>query len=340
MNWHLQWDYGSAEIISTAAILKSCTFRLPSGRLFAPLACAPWAGGREEVDLDLPGHMRQLGGEFVCLPFGVGAPPPGLAARWASADSRYPQPVQHGPCAEREWRLVSSSRTHVEMRIDYPGTDDIKSVTRVIRADPSGPALDMQVSVHARRATALPFALHPIFRMPQRPLAVSVHIPCRRGFTYPGILPPGISPLATDAEFDTLAAVPLAAGGYLDLSHLPHGPPAEEFLQLIGVTGEATIAYADEHAGVRLTWDPKLLPSCLLWLSDRSLQEAPWRGGFRGFAIEPAAAAFDLPVDHTRGPNPIRTAGTPTVLAVGTVRPTVVAYRLAAEELPVGHTAF
>lgn len=333
--WHLQWGFGSAEIISTAAILKSCTLRLPSGRLFVPLACAPWAGAAE-ADPDLPGHMRQLGGEFVCLPFGVGTVPSALAARWTGAASAYPQPVQHGVCADGEWDLVSSSRTHVELRIDYPRTEDIKSVTRVIRADPAAPALDIQVSVHARRPTELPFALHPIFRLPERPSGVSIHIPFRRGFTYPGTLPPGTSPLATDAEFDTLAAVPLKGGGHVDLSRLPYGYPAEEFLQLNGVTGEATVAYADENARIRLTWNPRLLPSCLLWVSDRALQEAPWGGQFRGFAIEPAAAVFDLPVDCARGPNPIRATGTRTTLAVDPGQPTVIAYRLAAEAVGDG----
>lgn len=332
MSWQLQWDCGIAEIISTAAILKSCTFRLPSGRLFAPLAWAPWADA-EQSGSDLPGHMRRLGGEFICLPFGVGTVPPALTARWMSSASRYPQPVQHGVCADEEWRLVSSSARHIELRIDYPRTGDIESITRVIRAVPAVPALDIQVSVYARRPTELPFALHPIFRLPDRLSSVLLQVPFRRGFTYPGTLPPGISPLITDAEFEKLEAVPLEAGGYFDVSRLPDGRPTEELLQLAGVTGDATITYADENARVRLSWDRELLPSCLLWVSDRSLQEAPWGGRFRGFALEPAAVAFDLPVECARGPNPIRAAGTPTTLALDPLRPTVIAYRLSAEEI-------
>ena len=333
MSWKLQWDCGSAEVIATAAILKSCIFRLPSGRIFAPLACAPWARGGEDVDPGLPGHMRHLGGEFVCLPFGVGTVPSSLAPGWAGSAGTYPQPVQHGACADGEWDLVSSSPTHVELRIDYPKGGDIHSVTRTVRADPTAPALDVEVSLHARRSTKLPFAFHPIFRLPHRPLGVSIHIPFRHGFTYPGTLLPGISPVATDARFETLAAVPLRGGGYLDLSRLPHGEPMEEFMQLAGVTGEASVAYTDERARIKLTWDPKMLPSCLLWVSDRSLQEPPWCGRFRGFAIEPAAAAFDLPVVVARGQNPVQIGGTATVLTVHPARPTVIRYRLAAEAI-------
>lgn len=332
-SWHLQWDFGSAEIISTAAILKACVFRLPSGRLFAPLACALWASGREDVHPDLPGHMRHLGGEFVCLPFGVGTLPPSLGRRWADSGGTYPQPVQHGACADGEWDLVSSSSSHVELRIDYPKEDDIHFVTRTVRADAAASALDIQISVYARRSTRLPFAFHPIFRLPHRPLGASIHIPFRRGFTYPGTLPPGISPTATDVDFESLAAVPLKAGGYFDLSRLPHEEPMEEFIQLAGVTGEATVEYAYERARVRLTWDPKMLPSCLLWVSDRSLQEPPWCGRFQGFAIEPAATAFDLPVDVARGPNPVQAEGTATVLPVHPGQPTVIGYRMAAEEI-------
>jgi len=162
---------------------------------------------------------------------------------------------------------------------------------------------------------------------------VSIHIPFRRGLTYPGTLPPGISSTATDADFESLAAVPLKGGEYLDLSRLPHGKPMEEFIQLMGVTGEAIVEYADEAARMRLTWDPKMLPSCLLWVSDRSLQEPPWCGRFQGFAIEPAATAFDLPVDIARRPNPVRAEGAATVLPMHPGEPTVIRYRLAAEEI-------
>ena len=285
------------------------------------------------MDPDLPGHMRHLGGEFVCLPFGVGSVPPSLARRWGASGDTYPQPLQHGACADGEWDLVSSSPTHVELRIDYPKGDDIHSVTRTIRADPAASALDIQISVHARRSTGLPFAFHPIFRLPQRPLGVSLHIPFRRGLTYPGTLPPGSSPTAIDADFESLAAVPLKGGEYLDFSRLPHEEPMEEFIQLMGVSGEAIVEYADERARVRLSWDPKMLPSCLLWVSDRSLQEPPWCGRFQGFAVEPAATAFDLPVDIARRPNPVRAEGAATVVPMHPGQPTVIRYRFAAEEI-------
>jgi hypothetical protein len=221
----------------------------------------------------------------------------------------------------------------VKLRIDYPQGDDVAFVTRAVRADPSASALDIQISVYARRATKLPFAFHPIFRLPNRPFGVSVHIPFRHGFTYPGTLPPGTSPTAIDTDFEALTAVPRNGGGCFDLSRLPHREPLEEFLQLTGVTGEATVTYADERARIRLTWDPKRLPSCLLWVSDQALQEPPWGGRFQGFAVEPAVTAFDLPVEVARGPNPIQAAGTNTVIAVHPGQPTVMGYRLAAEEI-------
>ena len=259
--------------------------------------------------------------------------PPALARRWGGSEGTYPQPVQHGACADEEWDLVSSSPTHVELRLEYPKGGDIDSVTRTVRADPVASALDIQIAIFVRRSTGLPFAFHPIFRLPQRPLGVSLHIPFRRGLTYPGTLPPGISPTAIDASFESLTAVPLKGGGHFDLSRLPHGEPMEEFIQLMGVNGEASVEYAEERARVRLTWDPKMLPSCLLWVSDRSLQEPPWGGRFRGFAVEPAAAVFDLPVDVARRANPVRAEGAATVLPLHPGEPTVIRYRLAAEEI-------
>ena len=65
----LQWSHGEATVLTTAAMLAECSFALPSGD-FSPFARAPWIGNIS--DPEISGHLRELGGDFVCLPFGVG----------------------------------------------------------------------------------------------------------------------------------------------------------------------------------------------------------------------------------------------------------------------------
>jgi len=45
------------------------------------------------------------------------------------------------------------------------------------------------------------------------------------------------------------------------------------------------IDYFDEHAYAQLSGDTTMLPSCLLWPSDRALAEPPWNQRFRGLGF-------------------------------------------------------
>jgi hypothetical protein len=326
----LEWKYGRAEVISLAGMLRQCTFHFASGRQFSPLARAPWAG-MADVDRSLPGHMQELGGEFVCLPFGSDVTPADLTARWHNPRRETNNRTPHGASADGEWTVVEHTASHVELSIDYPASDPVERLTRRISADPAAPALIISVTIYARRPVRLPFALHPVFKLPARARRAELHVPFRFGLTYPALLPPGASRLIPDAEFQALSAIP-SLGSVADLSRLPLEAPCEDLVQLCGVTGEASLAYLDEGARVKLTWNPLLLPSCVLWVSDRALQDPPWRGAFRGIGVEPAAAAFDLPISIAAEPNPMSVRGIPTALPLDPRRPVVLEYRLAAEE--------
>jgi hypothetical protein len=59
---------------------------------------------------------------------------------------------------------------------------------------------------------------------------------------------------------------------------------------LCRVDSPITVRYPAEDVRFRLTWDTKILPSCLLWPTDRSITEPPWNGRFRGLGLEPIAA--------------------------------------------------
>ena len=57
---------------------------------------------------------------------------------------------------------------------------------------------------------------------------------------------------------------------------------------------------------ITLSWDARLLPNCLLWLSNRGRTFAPWNGQNLCLGIEPIAAAFDLGEDVSSHDNPLR----------------------------------
>ena len=327
--WHLNWNFGSATLRSTAAMLWECEFRLPSGRRFAPFARAPWADD-PSIDAALPGHMRHLGGEFVCVPFGIGGAPLNLLAEWPEDSWANINPAAHGHSSNLAWELQAADDAHIALRLNYPADDDIEHLVRRFTVVKDAPALDVDLTIHARRATRQPIGLHPILRLPERAGQLAIEANFEFGITYPAWVPPGLSRVAAGARFTHLASVPGIDGRRVDYSTLPKDSPTEEMLTLCKVRGPITLRYQDEQAFFRLTWDTHLLPSCLLWPSDRSIPDPPWNGSFRGLGVEPIAAVFDAAREVALESNPLNAAGVATALTIEPGRPLTIRYRLEA----------
>jgi len=314
-----------------AAMLWDCEFRLKSGRRFTPLARAPWAD-QIGVDASLPAHMRLLGGEFVCLPFGIGGMPADLSPEWRSDAWGNVNRTPHGHSADGTWGLVSSDPSQVELQLQYPQDEDVESVTRRVKVVPDAPALDFELIVKARRCTRQPIGLHPILRLPEWPSQLAIEASFDFGVTYPALVPPGASRVAAGRRFACLSSIDGIRSGSVDYSRLPKQTPTEEMLMLCKVHGPLTVRYMDENACLRLTWDTNVLPSCLLWPSDRALADPPWNQSFRGLGIEPIAAVFDAAREVALERNPINASGVATAVELDPNRPLTIRYRIAADD--------
>lgn len=99
---------------------------------------------------------------------------------------------------------------------------------------------------------------------------------------------------------------------------------------LCRVDSPITVRYPAEDVRFRLTWDTKILPSCLLWPTDRSITEPPWNGRFRGLGLDPIAALFDSAREVALENNPIAAMGVATCVEVISDRPLVIRYRIEA----------
>ena len=60
----------------------------------------------------------------------------------------------------------TSTPDRITLTCDYPETHPIRRLTRIITADPAAPALDITLTVEARRPCRLPIGLHPTLRLP------------------------------------------------------------------------------------------------------------------------------------------------------------------------------
>ncbi|WP_018387529.1 hypothetical protein [Ancylobacter sp. FA202] len=327
----LDWARGALRVLPVGAMLAELVFDLPDGP-FAPFARPHWSPDAPSLSA-LPAHLRHLGAEFVCLPFGVGGPLDAIAPAWRPLALERRNDPAHGLAANAVWTVEEHRADRLRLTLDYPAAHAVRRLTRVLTVSPEAPALDLELIVDVRRPTRLPLGLHPILSLDVPEASLHLKARFRRGFTYPAAVPGGAMRAAIGRDFSCLSAVPAGAGGIIDLSCLPKAAPMEDVVQLCGVEGPVEAVFAARGAVLSLDWDRALLPSCQLWISDRALTDAPWSGRYRGLGIEPIAACFDFAEPVSLADNPIAAAGTMTSLAVTPEQPVVIRYRLAARSL-------
>lgn len=315
----LKWRHGEALVLSTAAVLADCRFDI-DGRWFRPFARAPWMG--TITDKTIIGHLRELGGDFVCVPMGSGGAAPSAPAEWAALMNRPADWPVHGPAADAEWTVLAADTAAVTLSLDYPETSPVLRLERTVAVRPHAPALDSTLTIFARRAANISVGLHPIFRLPEEPGRLRLEAAFAFGLVHP-------RQTAGAQEFSSLSAVAQRSGA-LDLAHVPLRAQKNLNVQLCGVLGPVKASWLDERAGIILDWDRTLLPSLQIWHTDRGIQGAPWHGQYRGLGLEPIAAAFDLNDAISIAPNPINRRGVATAIAIDPVAPTLIRHSVTA----------
>lgn len=327
------WDRGRAQVQLLGGMVTP-VLTLPDGREIAPLVTAPW-GDDDTADHDaLPGLMKRLRGEWPCVPFGAPDAPADLPSRWRPAKPSLVGEDFHGFGAHHDWTVTGQEDGAVSLAIDYPADHPIARLERRIAGVAGAPAIEISLTIHARRAVAAPIALHPVFRLPIEPGAADLNPgPFAEARSFPLPVEPGVSRLRPDAVFATLEKAP-AKGGPLALNRLPLPVDTEELVQLCGTLGRVELTNHAEAYRATLDYDAEVFPSTLLWLSNRGRSAYPWNGRFLGLGIEPLRGAFDLGPDVGCAPdNPIARAGHATALDLSPDTPFTTTYRIGIAEI-------
>jgi len=314
----VETDYVRGTVYATAALFTDVEFRLPSGRWVSPLATAPW---KEDLSPSTPGHLRRLGGEFFCLPFGGGGTVRDPISGWESLATAPADEPMHGPAANADWRIIEHDRHRIRLGLDLPENSLVSRIEREISLAKDRAAARATVTLEIRRDGRVPVAFHPILRMPENPARLALSASFAQGFTYPAVIEPDRMACEPGGKFADLQHVPKRRGGSVDLSRLPLGARVDDVVLLAGMNGPMEAAFLDEGFGMTIDWPRHLLPHCLVWIHDRGIDVPPWNGSYRGIGIEPLAAAFDAPWAVSVGENPLKTAGFPTALAVSKGQP-------------------
>lgn len=311
--YHLQWSHGEATVLTTAAMLAECRFVLPSGD-FSPFARAPWMGSIH--DREISGHLRELGGDFVCLPFGIGREIGNPPQDWKPLLTGATFGPVHGPAADAEWEVLSASASAITLGLHYAQTSPVLRVERTIAARAGEPTLDCTFRIFARRKAAISVGLHPILRLPDKPGRLQISAEFAFGLTHPAY---------GGEEFSRLDSV-RGPNGLIDLSHVPLQPRTDINAQLCGMRGPLRAIYLDEGAGLEIDWDHAFLPSLQIWHTDCGISGSPWHNSYRGIGLEPVASAFDLDTTVSCAPNPINSRGVATAIQIDPSTPVIICH--------------
>ncbi|MBL8906698.1 MAG: hypothetical protein JNM20_08480 [Rhizobiales bacterium] len=310
---HIETDYARGTVYPTGALFTGIEFKIPSGRWVKPMATAPWG---EVLDPEIPGHLRRLGGEFFCLPFGGGGTVRDPVAGWENLVTAPTNEPMHGPAANEDWTFIAQEAHSVRLSLDLPDEYAVSRIERCIALGTDRPFTRSTVSLEIRRDGRVPLAFHPILRLPEELSRLELSADFAQGFTYPALIEPDRMACEPGKTFASLQHVPKRRGGSVDLSHLPLGPRVDDVVLLAGMNGPLRAAFHDDGYELTVDWPRSLLPHCLVWIHDRGIDVPPWNASYRGIGIEPLASAFDAPWAVSEGENPLAKAGFPTALAL------------------------
>lgn len=259
-------------------------------RVVAPYALAPWKP--EEVAEDLPVLLKNLRGDFLCLPFGPqeSGPP-------------------HGETANGVWEKISGSESSITLAME--AADISARVEKTIALRPGETALYVSHAIHGLEGD-WSYGTHPVLDLSgvaEGEARVSVS-PFRWASVYPewfsNPADGARQELRIGAVFSDLKEVPLAEGGTTDLTRYPARPASDDLVMMVAeaATPEQPFAWSavvmDGYVWFALK-NPADFPATMFWLSNGGRSAPPWDGRHtKRIGIEDACSYFCDSVDISR----------------------------------------
>jgi len=240
-SWRVATREVEAFVTETGGQLGPVNFFL-RGKTIQPFSIAPWA--EEKLDPAWPPVLKALRGDFFCLPFG--------GNETLFKGERHPA---HGETANGRWHLESATAESLHLSLN--------TKVRAGRVDKYLFLRPGQSAVYQRHVIGgmtgpMNFGHHPMLKFPDQPGSGLVST---SRFKHGEVVPlpledpvtGGYSCLRVGGQFQSLSKVPLASGGFTDLS---------VYLAWTAVTFPAE----------RYVWfalkDPRVLRHTVFWLSN------------------------------------------------------------------------
>jgi hypothetical protein len=332
-SWVLKSDCVEAAVTVMGGHLGPVTFSLGETKI-EPFSVAPWA--EERIKDPLPDLLRSLRGDFFCMPFGGNAKP------WRG--EKHPL---HGETSNSAWEFLGLEKTAQETDLKLALRTKVRpaSVEKLIRLKQGQPAI---YSRHVISGASGPTDLghHAMLKFGSKEGSGRISTsPFTFGQVYPGQFEDpalgGYSCLKPGAEFSALDAVPLAEGGFADLTRYPAREGFEDLVMVSSVPGTDFAWTAVTFPEDRFVWfalkDPRVLASTILWHSNGGRHYPPWNGRHRGvLGLEEVTSYFHEGLAESAQKNSVNARGIPTAVKLNPKKPFVVNLIMALAVIPPG----
>jgi len=334
-SWALHSNLVDAAVTQTGGQLGPVTFRL-GRRVVRPFHVAPWA---EEKTAKMPNILKVLRGDFFCMPFG------GNATAWKG--EKHPA---HGQTANEAWQFVGAEEQGETRSLALRLHTTVRKarIEKLIQLRQGHPAVYCR---HVIQGASGPMNLghHAMLEFSKGGAGGRISTsPMAFGQVYPGqfehAAQGGYSSLKAGAKFRSLDRVPLAAGGFTDLSRYPAREGFEDLAMICAKPGGNFAWSAAVFTDERYVWfslkDPRVLTSTVLWHSNGGRHYPPWNGRHRRvLALEEVTSHFHDGLAESAAKNPLNACGIPTTVTLNPKRPTIVNVIMGVAAVPEGFAA-
>jgi hypothetical protein len=330
-SWRIANDVVEGWLTCDGGHLGPVQFKTPHGRI-QPFSVAPWLPA--EIGSDLPGVLRNLRGDFFCMPFGGNTKP------WKGR--QYPV---HGLTSEARWRFVSHSKSRdgAELAVKMRTDSRAGLITKRVRLILGQTVLYCSHEIEGMEGRMC-MGHHAMLRIPDREGAA--HLACSK-FRFGQVRPVqfedpqlrGYSSLRQGATFRHLRRVPRDVGGYADLTRYPARGGFEDLVLLATHPANGLSWFAVTFPEERYLWfalkNPAQLASTILWHSNGGRHYPPWSGRHRPvLGVEDITGFFDLGLAASAKKNSLSRRKIPTTINLSRDRILRIPYVMGVTAIP------
>ncbi len=309
------------------------TFYSGTKKSVQPYYISPWQDEKDGIDEPV---LRPLRGDLFCMPFG--------------ADNKVGREKHeiHGESATMAWEpLAISNRGSVsELSLQMKTRVRPGTITKRLMLVEGHNVVYCRHELEGYKGSMC-LGHHATLAIPPDPGSLLFSSsPIRFGITSPGAPGPYAGGeyycLPAGVRFSKLNKVPTIwrERPFSDRSTFPAEEGFTDILAIFPRKQQGIVWNAASFAKQGFVWfslkDPAMLPSTVLWMSNRGRHGAPWNGRNRCLGIEDVCAYFAEGLGPSIKPNMLNEQGIPTALELSPKNPTAINYIQGVTRVPRG----